>query len=223
MLKLPNFRNTLLLRLALTHRSYRNEFGELEDNQRLEFLGKAVLSFASSAFLYKVYPEMEEDELSRRRSALVDEKQLAKFAIELGIDQQMQVGTAVLEEGGYQNAGLLSSTFAAIVGAYFLDSGLDAVRAFVKPLFGSVIEKLPRSQSNPDSKGLFQLWSLLNFGQKPEYFILEELEPNQTKTRQFTAGACVDGEVYGVGTEYSRPAAEKLAAEAALKKLGLAF
>lgn len=219
--ELPNFRNTALLRLALTHHSYRNEYGGLEDNERLVFLGNAVLSFLSSAFLYKLYPEMTKGQLTRRRSTLVNEKHLAKFAIELGLGERIQNCTDAVQEQEYQNTKLLSSTFAAIIGAYFLDSGIDAVRAFMKPLFTSVIETVPRRMSKLDFKKLFQQWSLLNFSQNPRYFIIRESGPHQTK--QYTAGAFVDGEVYGVGTARSKQAAEKLAAKAALKKLGLAF
>jgi ribonuclease-3 len=221
MAQLPNFSNTSLLRLALTDRSYCNEYAELEDNERLKFLGKTVLSFLSSAYLYKLYPEKAEDELSRRRSKLVGQKQLAKFAIELGIDKQVRLGSEALLEGGCQNPKLLSSTFEALIGAYFLDSGIDAVRAFVKPLFASVLEIIPRTQSQLDSKILFEQWALLNFGHNPEYFILEESGPNHTK--QFTAGACVSGELLGIGTARTKLAAEKRAAASALKKLGLAF
>ena len=219
--ELPNFRNTALLRLALTHHSYRNEYGGLEDNERLVFLGNAVLSFLSSAFLYKLYPEMTKGQLTRRRSTLVKEKHLAKFAIELGLGEQIQNCTDVVQEEEYQNTKLLSSTFAAIIGAYFLDSGIDAVRTFVKPLFASVVERIPTSQPNLDSKGWFKQWSLMNFGQNPEYFILEE--SGSDDIQQFTAGACVAGEVYGVGTGRTKQAAEKLAAAAALQKLGLVF
>jgi ribonuclease-3 len=218
--QLPKFSNISLLRLALTHCSYSNEHRELEDNERLKFLGKTVLSFASSAFLYKLYPEMGEEELTRRRSRLVGQKQLTKFALELGIDKKMRLGTEAVQEGGYQNAKLLSSTFEAIIGAYFLDSGIEAVCTYVKPLFASVVEIVPRSQSI-DFKHLFEQWSLFTYGQNPEYFILQESEPDSTK--QFTVGACVGGEVLGVGTARSEQAAKKRAAAAVLKKFGLAF
>jgi ribonuclease-3 len=219
--ELPNFRNASLLSLALTHRSYRDEHGGLEDNERLKYLGNSVLVCLSSAYLYKLYPEMGEGELTYQRSSLINENQLAKFAIVLGIDKQMLVGTEVVKEEGNLSTKLLSNIFQAIIGAYFLDSGIDAVRAFVKPLFTSVLRKTSRSRSSLDYKALFQQWSLLNVGQVPDYFILEESEPD-CPTR-FTAAACVSGEVYGVATESTQKAAEKLAAEAALKKLGLMF
>jgi ribonuclease-3 len=216
--ELPNFRNASLLSLALTHCSYRDEHGGLEDNERLKYLGNSALVFLSSAFLYKLYPEMGEGELTYRRSSLINQNQLAKFAIVLGIDKQMLVGTEVVKEEGDLSTTLLSNIFQAIIGAYFLDSGIDA---FVKPLFTSVLRKTTRSRSSLDYKALFQQWSLLNVGQVPDYFILEESQPN-CPTR-FTAAACVSGEVYGVATESTQQSAEKLAAEAALKKLGLMF
>lgn len=218
---LPEFSNTSLLRLALTHSSYRIEYGELEDNERLKLLGKAVLSFASSAFLYELYPEKAEKELTRQRSRLVGQRQLAKFAIELGLDRRMRLGLEAIQEGGYYNTQILSSMVEAVIGAYFLDSGIDAACAFIKLLFASVVESVPHAQSNVDSRSLFQQWSLSNFGQTPEYFILQESMPNSVK--QYTAGACAGGELFGIGTARSKLAAEKRAAKAALKKLGLAF
>ena len=101
--KLLTFHNENLLRHALTHRSYINENpGEMQ-NERLEFLGDAILTFLSGEYLYRRHPEMGEDEMTRRRSALVDEKQLAKFAIEVGIDFRMRLGRGAIQDGGYQN------------------------------------------------------------------------------------------------------------------------
>lgn len=219
--ELPNFRNASLLSLALTHHSSCEEHSGFENNERLQYLGNSVLVFLSSAFLYKLYPEMGEGELTYRRSSLINENQLAKFAIVLGINHQIQLGTEVCKEENLQSTELLSSVFQAIIGAYFLDSGVDAVRAFVKPLFTSVLRKTSRSRSKVDYKALFQQWSLLNIGQAPDYFILEESE--EDCSTKFTAAACVTGEVYGVATENTQQAAEKLAAESALKKLGLMF
>ncbi|MHC5721265.1 MAG: ribonuclease III domain-containing protein, partial [Nostoc sp.] len=101
-----------------------------------------------------------EDELTRRRSALVDEKQLAKFAKEVGLDFRIRLGIGAIRDGGYQNPNLLSSTFEAVLGAYYLDNGSDIgkVRAIVEPLFDSVPENIVVSRSNVDSKNRFQEW-----------------------------------------------------------------
>src|SRR6478672_1844584 len=128
--KLLTFKDEKLLRLALTHRSYVNENpGEMEHNERLEFLGDAILTFLSGEYLYQRHPEMGEDEMTRRRSALVDEKQLARFATEIGLDLKMRLGKGAYREGGITNPNLLSSTFEAFIGAYYLDTqDMDKVR-----------------------------------------------------------------------------------------------
>ena len=147
---LPLFCNASLLRYALTHRSYINEhpLEKSEDNERLEFLGDAVLNFLSAEFLYHHYPKIREGELSRLRSLLVNNKQLSEFAIALDIGKQMRLGRGAVQDRGRQSESLLSSTFEAIVGAYFLDSGIDAVRIFVQPFFTSIVERLPCSGSD---------------------------------------------------------------------------
>ncbi len=104
---------------------------ESEDNERLEFLGDAVLNFLSGEFLYRRYPKISEGDLSHLRSTLVNNKQLSKFAIELHIDTQMRLSRGAEKDGDRHNELLLSSTFEAIIGTYFLDSGIDALRAFV--------------------------------------------------------------------------------------------
>jgi ribonuclease-3 len=138
---IPQFNNEKLLRQALTHRSYVNEnptFRE-EDNERLEFLGDALLTFLSGEYLYQRHPEMGEDQMTRRRSALVDEKQLARFATEISLDLKMRLGKGAYREGGITNPNLLSSTLEAFIGAYYLDTqDMDKVRNFVWQMFDSV-------------------------------------------------------------------------------------
>jgi len=122
--KLPPIGDEKLLLQALTHRSYVNENPEAgENNERIEFLGDAVLDFLVGELVYKRYPQMSEAELSRLRAKLVDEKQLAKFAIQLDLGDLIRLGKGAIKEGGRQNPSLLSDTFEAIVGVYFLDSG----------------------------------------------------------------------------------------------------
>lgn len=224
--KLPTFKDETLQLCALTHRSYVNENPEAgENNERLEFLGDAVLGFLIGELLYKRYPEMSEAELTRLRSALVDQQQLAKFATQLGIGNLMRLGKGAIKEGGSQNPSLLSDTFEAYIGAYFLDSGIEAVRKFVQPLFTLVADSIVFPQSDTDSKNLidfknqFQQWALARFIQNPEYFIINESGPDHAK--EFTAEVRVNDKVYGVGKGRRKQEAEKRAAEVALKKVGL--
>ena len=190
---LPKFRKDSLLRRARIHRSYLNEHPEeLEHNERLEFLGDAVLGFLIGEYLYRRYPEMNEGKLTLLRSALVDEKQLAEFAIALSIGEMMLLGKGANLGGGQQNPKLLSSTFEAIIGAYFLDSGTEAVRAFVVTLFEPVAERIVASQSDVNFKSLFQEWALAQFGENPKYFTIDEFGPDHAK--EFIVQVRVGGE-----------------------------
>jgi ribonuclease-3 len=225
--KLPTIKNEILRLSALTHRSYVNEHPDAgEHNERLEFLGDAVLGFLVGELLYKRYSEMSEAELTRLRSNLVDENQLAKFATQLGIGDLMRLGKGAIKEGGRENPSLLSDTFEAYIAALFLESGIEAVGKFVQPLFISVADSIvfPLSDADPknlvDSKGRFQQWALAQFVQNPEYFIIDESGPDHAK--EFTAEVRVNGRVYGVGKGRRKQDAEKRAAEVALKKVGLA-
>ena len=226
MYKLPTIKNETLRLNALTHRSYVNEHPDAgEHNERLEFLGDAVLGFVVGELLYQRYPEMSEAQLTRLRSNLVDEKQLAKFALQLGIGDVIRLGKGAIKEGGRENPSLLSDTFEAYIAAYFLESGIEAVQKFVEPLFKSVADSIifPQSDAEPkslvDSKGRFQQWALAKFVQNPEYFIIAESGPDHAK--EFTAEVRVNGKVYGFGTGRNKKEAEKRAAEIALKEVGL--
>ncbi len=226
MRQLPTIKNETLRLNALTHRSYINEHPEAgEHNERLEFLGDAILGFVVGQLLFEHYPDMSEAQLTRLRSNLVDEKQLGKFATQLGIGEQMRLGKGAIKEGGRENPSLLSDTFEAYIAAYFIESGIDAVREFVRPLFTVVADSIvfPQSDADPknlvDSKGRFQQWALAKFVQNPEYVIIAESGPDHAK--EFIAEVRVKGTVYGVGTGRRKQDAEKRAAEAALKKVGL--
>lgn len=227
MLKLPIIKDKQLWLSALTHRSYVNENpGSGEDNERLEFLGDAILGFLIGELLYKRYSDMSEAQLTRLRSALVDQKQLAKFAKQLGLGNLMRLSKGAIKDKGYDNPSLLSDTFEAIIGAYFLESGIEAVRIYVTPLFISVADSMvfPQCDAGPkslvDSKSRFQQWAQAKFSQNPEYFIIAEFGPPHAK--EFTAEVRVKNRVYGIGKSRRKQDAEKLAAEAALKKVGLA-
>ncbi len=218
---LPEFKNEKLLRQALTHRSYVNEnptFRE-EDNERLEFLGDALLTFLSGEYLYQRHPEMGEDQLTRRRSALVDEKQLARFATEIGLDLKMRLGKGAYREGGITNPNLLSSTFEAFIGAYYLDTqDMDKVRNFVQQMFDSVPENVVETRSTVDSKNRFQEWVQANGDTTPPKYVTIQAGGTPHKP-EFLAKVYVAEKLYGEGKGKSKKDAEKNAAEDALAKL----
>jgi len=230
MAKIPPFNNESLFRQALTHRSYVNENpGVGADNERLEFLGDALLNFLSGEYLYKRYPQMSEGKMTSLRSSLVDEKQLAEFAIRLSIGDQMLLGRGANLEGGRQNPSLLSSTFEAIIGAYYLDldSNIEVVHNFVEELFDSVIDGLIATdgvvftQSKIDYKSLFQQMALASRLRNPN---LEN--PQYTTNRTggtddapwFTAIVFINKRPWGTGGGGSKKEAEKAAAEDAIAR-----
>jgi ribonuclease III len=219
--KILIFHDEKLLRRALTHRSYVHENpSEGEHNERLEFLGDALLNFLSGEYLYRRHPEKGEDELTRRRSALVDEKQLAKFAIQVGLDLRMRLGRGAILDGGYQNLNLISSTFEAVLGAYYFDnnSDIEAVRGIIEPLFDSVPEQIVVSRSNVDSKNRFQEWVQRNVTTTPpKYFTAQT--GGVSHAPEFVAKVIVDEKIYGEGKGRNKKDAEKAAAEDALAKL----
>ncbi len=215
------FNDEKLLRRALTHRSYINENpGEGGDNERLEFLGDAILSFISAEYLYQVHPETGEDEMTRRRAALVDEKQLARFAIEVGLDFRMRLGQGAIREGGYQNPNLLSSTFEAIIGAYYLDKNgdIEALRPLVEKLFNSVPEGVMATRSNIDPKNKFQELVQANGAKAPPKYVTEK-SGGADHAPEFFSRVYVDNKLYGEGKGRSKKDAEKQAAEDAISKL----
>lgn len=220
--KLLQFKNEKLLRQALTHRSYVHENpGEGEHNERLEFLGDALLNYLSGQYLFNRYPEKGEDELTRRRSALVDEKQLAKFAIEVGLDFRIRLGKGAIREGGYQNENLLSSTFEAAIAAYYLDnnSNIEAIKAIIEPLFDSVPKDVVVSRSSIDSKNRFQEWVQRNITPPtlPEYIVIQAGGPQHAP--EYIATVLVADKEYGKGKGKSKKEAEKAAAENALAQI----
>jgi ribonuclease-3 len=216
--QLPTFHNPQLWETACTHRSYFNEHPEVEaDNERLEFLGDAVLGFLVGQLLYQQYPQMREGELSRLRSRLVNnEHQLAQFALSLNLDQHLRLGKGAEKEGTRQNPEVLSDTLEAVIGAYFLDSGIEAVQAFIEPLFSAIAQEVTAtSELDQNYKGQLQEWALAYFGLIPRYFLRQETGADHAK--EFTVEVQIGNQVYGVGVGESKKAAEKRAAQAALQ------
>jgi len=215
------FNDEKLLRRSLTHRSYVNENpGENGDNERLEFLGDAILNFISGEYLYRIHPELGEDQMTRRRSALVDERQLARFATEVGLDFRMRLGQGAIRDGGYQNPNLLSSTFEAVVGAYYLDHDRDieTLRPLVEQLFDSVPQGVTVARSSVDSKNKFQEFAQANGALTPPKYVTEKLG-GEDHAPEFVSKVYIGDKHYGEGKGRSKKDAEKQAAEDAMSKL----
>ena len=212
-----HFHDWLLLSRALTHRSYLNEHPDaLEDNERLEFLGDAVLDFIAAAWLYNRYPEMPEGDLTRMRSSLVHTEALANFARSIKLGNAMLLGRGEMNSGGTERDPLLCDTFEALVGAYYLDSkDIELVTDFVVPFFDAVADEAVQNRNIEDPKGMLQEWVQAQGNMAPKYVIRRTYGPDHSKV--FEVDVLVNGAVLASGTGHSKQAATKDAAIAALR------
>jgi ribonuclease-3 len=214
------FVNIELLTRALTHRSYINEHKEaLGDNERLEFLGDAVLDFLVGAWLYNHYPEMAEGQLTRMRAALVGNQQLADFARAIDLGSAMRLGRGEDENGGRDRQALLGATFEALVGALYLDQGIQAVRRFVGPMLELAAEQIIDVHGDHDAKSQLQEWSQSQGYGPPIYQTISDSGPDHDKS--FELEVIINGQTYGQGKGHSKQEAAKAAAKATLNLLGL--
>jgi ribonuclease III len=214
------FKDYRLLSRALTHRSYLNEHPEaLEDNERLEFLGDAVLDFLVGAWLYNRFPEMAEGSLTRLRAALVGNDQLAEFARQLGLGSVMQLGKGEDDSGGRNRTALLGGAFEAVVGALFLDQGIPAVRRFVEPLLEEASEDILEDRKDLDPKSGLQEWAQSQGLGTPYYQTVSARGPDHAKV--YEVEVVIQGKVYGRGVGHSKQAAAKAAARGVIASMDL--
>lgn len=213
------FADLSLLQRALTHRSYLNEHPEhaLEDNERLEFLGDAVLDFVAGAYLYHRFPEMDEGQLTRLRAALVRTESLALFARRFGLSEALLLGRGEDESGGRRRAKNLCGAFEAVIGALYLDQGMDAVRQFVEPLFDPTLKSILDGPSDKDAKSLLQEWGQAMYGETPVYHTIATEGPEHAK--EFTVQVAIGTRIFGVGTGHSKQSAAQAAAQHALEAI----
>jgi ribonuclease-3 len=212
------FNDVLLLSRAMTHRSYLNEHPEaLEDNERLEFLGDAVLDFLVGEWLYNRFPEMEEGDLTQMRSALVQTNQLAAFARLLKFENTIRLGKGETKSGGKLRNTLLCDVFEAFIGALFLDKGIEVVKEFMNPLLEVAIEEVIELHKNEDPKSQLQEWAQANGYPTPKYMTKNVRGPDHAKV--FEIEVKVNSKVMGEGVGKSKQSAEKCAAQKALEKI----
>jgi len=209
------FRDLSILLRALTHPSYINEHPEkgMGHNQRLEFLGDAVLDFVAGAWVYRRYPDFDEGRMTRLRAALVCTRTLARLARRVGIGDALRLGHGEEEAGGRERDANLCDAFEAVVGALYLDGGLAAAEDFVAPLIEPVAEETLAAEADVDAKSRLQEWSQAGLGVTPRYRIVGEMGPDHAKT--FEAEVLLGQKVAGRGTGRSKQEAEQSAALAA--------
>lgn len=212
------FKNQILLTRALTHRSYINENPDaLEDNERLEFLGDAVLDFIVGAWLYHHYPEMTEGDLTLVRTALVRTEQLAEFARQIDLGRAIRLGQGEIVSGGRMRNALLCAGFEALMGGLYLDQGIEAVELFFEPYLSRAVNKILVRGHPRDPKSLLQEWTQARGMNPPEYQTIKESGPDHEKV--FTVEVKVEDLATGIGKGYSKREASKLAAQEALDQL----
>ena len=215
------FQNQGFLKQALTHRSYLNEFknSNLESNERLEFLGDAILGFVVSTWLFKKFPHYFEGKLTNFRSNLVKTASLAKIAQKLEVGDYLLLSKGEREGRGQQNPTLLANAMEAIIGAIFLDQGIHSVKVFIKTHFQELLEEIIQSGKLKDYKSLLQEKIQAQTSESPNYKTIKEEGPEHNKI--FTVSVSAQGELLAVGTGKSKQKAEEEAAHLALEKLSL--
>lgn len=208
-----------LLSRALTHRSYLNERPQdfLEDNERLEFLGDAVLDFIVGAYLYHRFPEMDEGGLTSLRAALVRTESLAEFARELGLGQFLRLGSGEADSGGRNRNHILCGAFEAVMGAVYLDQGLEKVREIVGRLAPPRLEHIIAESLHKDAKSEFQVWAQAEFNITPRYDVIASEGPDHAKV--FTVQVVVGDTAWGIGVGRSKQVAAQVAAADAMTRV----
>jgi len=213
------FNNILLLKQALTHRSYINEHGTADtgDNERLEFLGDAVLDFLVGDMLYQRYPEMPEGDLTRLRAALVRTESLASLANRMGLGEALRMGKGEENTGGRERLTNLCAVFEAMVGALYLDQGLPAVQKFVTPRFDPLLEEILSASLDRDARSSLQEWSQAELNLTPVYRTVSSSGPDHQK--EFLVEVVLGNVVAGQGVGRSKQAGAQAAARTALDNI----
>jgi len=208
------FKDPSLLETALTHSSYANEFS-CPSNERLEFLGDALLGCVVSVLLYEKYPSYTEGDLSKIRSRVVSGANFAKYAEMLGLGEQIRLGKGEESTGGRERESNNANAFEALIGALYLDAGYEKTFEVVSRLFQDAVEE---DDFPHDSKTQLQEVSQSVFGKTPEYRVLSEEGPPHERT--FTVEVRISSDLAGTGKGRSKRQSEQSAARDALRKLG---
>jgi len=212
------FRDLSVLETALTHRSYLNEHKNIkESNERLEFLGDAVLELIVSFFLFKKYPQESEGVLTSLRSKVVQTRTLAKSSKKLGLPQFLRLSRGEKESGGAENEGILADVFEALVGAIFVDQGIKKATAFVHEHLLENLKIIITSEEVSDYKSRYQELVQAQNLPTPVYKIISCSGPDHN--RIFVAAVLVDGKKMAQGVGKSKQLAQQQAARQALEKL----
>ncbi len=214
-----NLRDPSLLETAMVHSSFAHESWETprESNERLEFLGDAVLNFLTARYLFTAYPRKSEGELTSLRAAVVRESTLARFARTLELGSALRLGRGVEQSGGRERDSLLSDGFEALIGAIFLDGGIDAAAQFWTPFLEGEVQTILERGLSLDERTRLQERMQGERNQTPQYRTVAAEGPDHD--RRFTVEVWAGDERLGTGEGSSKQAAAQAAARAALQLL----
>jgi ribonuclease III len=204
---------------ALTHKSYVNEHRAeaLVDNERLEFLGDAVIDLAVSHRLMELFPEAQEGTLSKLRASIVNELGLSRVAQDIGLGELLLLGRGEEQTGGRSKPSVLADALEAVVAALYLGGGLPLVLRFVDRFFGNVLGNASSDMPDRDYKTQVQELAQGRLRATPRYRVIDEQGPDHAKT--FVVEVTISGQAYGTGEGRSKKDAEQLAARKALERL----
>lgn len=215
------FKDQNLLELACTHTSFvhENKLSLSESNERLEFLGDAVLSLCIAEMLIHNFPNEPEGVLSKRRAALVNQKQLARISTAMGLGDALRLGKGEEKTGGRTKESLLGDAFEAVVGALYLDQGLPVVQDYLRSLFKTLIPDSKKVETSQDYKTKLQELHQQVYKRSPKYILIGESGPDHSKI--FEVRIEFGGKVLGAGSGRSKREAEQAAAKDALSRLDM--
>lgn len=214
-----HFADIALLDNALTHRSFVNEntAPDCRDNERLEFLGDAVLELTVSDMLMRKFPDHSEGQLSKLRASVVNEQPLAELARRFGIGEHLLLGKGEEGSGGRMKPSLLANAFESVIAAMYQDGGFDRTAAFIRQLFEPLIEKGDLSTIYRDYKTAVQEMCQVLFREMPRYMVISETGPDHDK--RFETSLVIGERMIATGTGRSKKEAEQQAARIAMEKL----
>lgn len=210
------FKNISLLELAMTHSSYAHEKSKKEYNEKIEYLGDAVLELISSEYIYKNYPKLSEGEMTKARAYAVCEESLAEVANRYGFSDFLLVGKCECKVDGKYRKSILADSVEALIGAIYLDSGIEEAKKFILPNILDRLENFVKC-GNKDYKTQLQEILQVNGDVRIEYKLIDSSGPEHNKI--FTTEVFIDGVSFGIGKGKNKKEAEMEAAHNAINKL----
>ena len=217
-----NFNDKALLRRAFVHRSYLNELlddhADLADNERLEFLGDAVIGYITAERLYRLFPDLQEGELTNLRAALIRRETLSRLALDLHLGDYLLLGHGEEESGGRTRPATLCAVFEALIGAIYVDQGIDVAKRIVLALLAQDIGAMQGSEHTKDAKSRLQEWAQPIYNFTPRYRVAQSIGPDHAKS--YVMLVLINGQPHGVGQGRSKQEATQKAAAMALHRGG---